>query len=433
MHNEIHFRIHTLGCKVNLYESEAISYGLKKHGWVEDEDEVDVQILNTCTVTSTSDAKSRKAIRQMITEFPNAMMIVMGCYAQLAPQEIAKIKGVSIVIGTQYKSQVLELVEEYNRTKQQIIRVDKAEDFKCFEEMELKSLSFHTRGFVKIQDGCANFCSYCAIPYARGPIKSRSAESIIDEIKYLVSQGTKEIIISGINTGTYGQDLGNMTLALLIDQIMTEVPDLYRLRLSSIELMEVSDELLHTMKKYGHRIAKHLHIPLQAGCDATLARMHRKYNMETYYQRIKEIREMFPGIAITTDCLAGFVGETEAEFNITYQNIKTIGFAGVHVFPYSRRSGTEADRLDGHLPPSIIKARANALGNLAKELKIQYMKRYLGQTWEVLFEQEKGGYWYGHTTNYLSVKIKDNGLDLTNHIKKVQLVSILGTDLLGKE
>ena len=433
MPEEIRFRIQTLGCKVNLYESEAISYGLKKLGWQEAEDYVDVQILNTCTVTSTSDSKGRKMIRQMIAENPDAIMVVMGCYSQLAPEEVAKIQGVDIVIGTKYKNKVAELVAEFKKSNKQIIKVDCAEDFKCFEELELKSLSFHTRGFVKIQDGCNNFCSYCAIPYARGPIKSRSPESIIEEIKYLVDNNTKEIIISGINTGTYGQDLGNINLAGLIDKIMTEVPSLYRLRLSSIELMEITDELLATIKKYEKRVARHLHIPLQAGCDSTLKRMGRKYDMESYYNRINEIRSLMPGIAITTDCLAGFVGETKEEFNVTYQNVKTIGFAGVHVFPYSRRKGTKADQMDGHLAPSIIKTRANALGSLASELKLQYMRKYLGQVWEVLFEQEKNGYWYGHTSNYLSVKLKATGQDLTNVIKKIKLVNISGDAILGKE
>ena len=433
MSETLRFRIRTLGCKVNLYESEAISYGLKQKGWIEDEENPEVQILNTCTVTSTSDAKDRKMIRQMISEAPDAIMVVMGCYSQLQPEEVIKIKGVNIVIGTQYKASVFELVQEYLEKGEQIIKVDDSSSFKCFEEMELKSLSFHTRGFVKIQDGCNNFCSYCAVPYARGPIKSRNPESVISEIRYLVSQGVKEIILSGINTGTYGQDLGEMTLASLIEKIMTEVPDLYRLRLSSIELMEVSDELLDTIKKYQNRIAKHLHIPLQAGCDSTLERMGRKYNMEQYYARIEYIRSLFPGIAITTDCLAGFVGETAEEFNVTYKNLKTIGFAGVHVFPYSRRGGTKADAMSGHLAPSIVKTRANALCGLAKELKIQYMKKYLGQTLEVLFEQEKDGYWYGHTSNYLSVKIKASDADLTNQIKQIKLININGVDILGKE
>lgn len=427
------FSITTLGCKVNIYESEAVSYDLKMHGWEKVEIDADVQIINTCTVTQTSDSKSRKMIRQLIRENPNAITVVMGCYSELSGNEVASIPGVSIVIGTNERSKIYELIEEYRLVKQVINHTGNALNNKSFEELKLHELSLHTRGFVKVQDGCDNFCTYCAIPYARGPIKSRNADSIIEEIKILVENGVKEVILAGINTGTYGKDLGNYTLAKLIDKILTEVPNLYRLRLSSIELMEVSDELLETIKKYEGRIANHLHIPLQSGCDETLSRMKRKYNMTEYMNRIIDIRQMFPDIAITTDCLAGFVGETEEEFNITYKNMKKIGFAQCHIFPYSRRSGTKADEMEGHLNPTVIKARAKALQLLGKQLAVNYQNKFIGHDMDVLFEQLKNGFWYGHTTNYLEVKLEDKGIDLTNEVVKVTLKKVTNDGILAKE
>lgn len=427
------FQIFSLGCKVNIYESEAVSYDLIQKGFEKCESNPDVIIINTCTVTSQSDAKSRKLIRSKKEENPNAIIVVMGCYSQLDPDTISSKLSADIVIGTNNRSKIYDLIMEYINTKTKINKVEDSKNYKVFEELCLNKLSLHTRGFIKIQDGCENFCSYCAIPYSRGPIKSRKPESVINEVSSLVESGVKEIILSGINTGTYGKDLGEINLAKLIEMIIIKVPNLYRLRLSSIELMEINDELLDVISKYPTKIANHLHIPLQSGSNGVLKRMERKYSMKEYFEKIDTIKSRFNDIAITTDCLAGFVGETEDEFEETCESFRKIGFAEAHIFPYSIRPNTKAYSMPNHLKPEIIKVRAHKLQTLAKELSIQYKNKFIGKTIPVLFEQLKKGYWYGHTSNYLEVKIKDENIDLTNQIINVKLEKLDNDVIIGKE
>ena len=429
------FRIHTLGCKVNLYESEAIASQLLNEGFLKatDFENADVEIINTCTVTSTSDAKSRKLIRSIAKTNSNAVIVVMGCYSQLNPKSIESIDGVDIILGTNNRHKIPELIKEYVLLKTPINIVKSSDEYKTFEELELHSLTKHTRGFIKIQDGCENFCSYCAIPYARGPIKSRDAESITLEIKNLVSLGVKEIVLAGINTGTYGKDLKGISLASLLRKIIMEVPDLYRVRLSSIELMEVTDELLDVLAEYPDKIARHLHIPLQAGADATLKRMHRKYDTKTYAKRIAEIRERLGDIAITTDCLAGFVGESEIDFECAMTFIQKMQFMMMHIFPYSRRKNTEADKMEGHLDPQLINKRAHLMQKLSQSMHKDYIAKYLGKEMDVLFEQRKQNLWIGHTTNYLEVAIEANESDLTNEVRKVKLLSYSDGIIHGEE
>ncbi|MBQ2891750.1 MAG: tRNA (N(6)-L-threonylcarbamoyladenosine(37)-C(2))-methylthiotransferase MtaB [Bacilli bacterium] len=428
------FVIATLGCKVNIYESEAVVFDLKSKGWVIDEIDPQVVIINTCTVTNMSDSKSRKLIRQYKRMYPNAIMVVMGCYAQLNAQSLLDMGCVDVVIGTNNRKKIYDYVIRYWLFKKPINKVADSKEYKKFEDLCLTELNIHTRGFVKVQDGCENFCSYCAIPYSRGPIKSRPMESILKDILELVyTNDVKEIVLAGINTGTYGKDLGDITLAELIETIMVSVPDLYRLRLSSIELMEITDELLSVLKKYENRIANHLHIPLQSGCDETLIRMNRKYLMNEYFSKIEKIRSMFKDIAITADCLAGFVGETEEEFETTYKNIEKLEYADLHIFPYSRRPNTLADSMPNHLNPIVIKERAHKLQELAKRSKLKYYQKFINTNMEVLIEQKKNGYWYGHTSNYLEVKIPDRDIDLTNKIVNVKLVKIVNNCILGEE
>lgn len=405
----------TLGCKVNLYETESLISNLIEHGWeyVKENNDADVYIINTCTVTSTSDQKSRQMIRQARRKNPQCIIVAMGCFVQTHKEDALEIAD--IVIGTKDKLKVYDLVTQFLEEKERINHVFDIEFFSSYDEMKLERLTMHTRGFVKIQDGCENFCSYCLIPYARGKIKSRHPESVIEEIKKLIQLGTKEIIISGINTGTYGQDLGNITLAKLIERIMEETT-LWRLRLSSIELMEVTDELLDVIKRYKNRIANHLHIPLQGGCDGVLKRMKRKYSTDDYANLIDKIRSVCPDIAITTDCLAGFVGETEEEFKETLSFIQRMGFASMHIFPYSRRKGTAADKMEGHLNPLIIKKRAQQMICVAEELKEKYENQFVGRTLDVLIERKKGVYYVGHTSNYLEVYVLSSALNLDNKV-----------------
>lgn len=417
------FNTITLGCKVNLYETESLIEYLVNMGFTYDENgnNLDLCIINTCTVTATSDQKSRQMIRQMRKKNPNAIIVAMGCFVQTHQEDAKEIAD--IILGTKDRLKIYDLILEYQKCKNKINYVSDVETFVCYDEMKLSRLTNHTRGFVKIQDGCENFCSYCLIPYARGKIKSRRAEDVIAEIEQLTMFGVKEVIIAGINTGTYGQDTNDINLAKLIEMIM-EKTTLWRLRLSSIELMEVTDELLMTMKKYEFRIANHLHIPLQGGCDNTLIRMKRKYLTKDYYNLISKIRSIFPTIAITTDCLAGFVGESEIDFLDSMTFIKSIGFANMHIFPYSRRKGTAADLMEDHLNSTIIKERAKTMIKLASDMKLDYEKQFIGKEFDVLIEQKKNNLWIGHTSNYLEVNIKNQINDLTNKIVKCKIDEI---------
>ncbi len=432
------FSVISLGCKVNSYETEVLINDLNNKGWEYclKDDDVDVIIINTCTVTSTSDQKSRQIIRSTKRKHPNAIIVAMGCFVQLNPDVASNIAD--IIIGTNNRLKVYELVNSYLKTKDEIDSlvkplsiVEDIKNVKTYEEMKLNSVTTHTRGFVKIQDGCENFCSYCAIPYSRGGIRSRLPDDVVNEIKSLVKNGTKEVIIAGINTGTYGQDLGNISLANLIERIMNETT-LYRLRLSSIELMEVTDELLATIKKYESRVAHHLHIPLQGGCDTVLKRMHRKYLTKDYEELIKKIRLMFPNIAITTDLLAGFVGETIDEFNQTCEFIKRINFSSMHIFPYSRRKGTEADKMEGHLDPKVINERTHILLGIAGEMKYNYEKQFVGTIQNVITETIKNGYMTSHSSNYLEIDVILEEDIVPNMIIDVEILDVQKNKIIGR-
>ncbi len=427
------FKTYSLGCKVNIYEMEAISSSLKENGFVltNIDEEADVIIINTCTVTSTSDSKSKQLIRKIRRLAPQAIIVAMGCFVQLNDQIVEQELDVDIIIGTNKRNQIKELILEYLKNKEKINCVLPSKEYIKYEELKMHSLSTHTRGFVKIQDGCENFCTYCTIPYARGPIKSRNPQDVIEEIKNLVSSGVKEIILSGINTGTYGQDLGNITLAKVLEDIIENVEGIYRLRLSSIELMEITSELLNVYEKYPDKLARHFHIPLQAGSNNTLKRMNRKYNTDEYRQVIQDIKERFPDIAITTDCLAGFVGENEEDFLDELKFIEEMGYADMHIFPYSRRKGTKADLMEGHLEPSVISNRAKIMQILAQKMKKDYQEHYLNKEMLVLVEQNKKGLWIGHTTNYLEV-IFQSDLELTNKVVLVKLENIQKDAVYGK-
>ena len=428
MERSLKFSINTLGCKVNSYESEALICNLIKKGWeYYPNDDVDVVIINTCTVTSMSDQKSRQAIRNARKKNPNAIIVAMGCYTQLHNEEAMGIAD--IVMGTNDRLKVFDLVNEFIANKNKINVVSDIFSVSCYEEIKVDNIRTHTRGFVKIQDGCENYCSYCAIPYSRGKIKSRNPLFVIDEINSLVEKGVKEVIISGINTGAYGRDLENMNLAKIIDLIMTYTK-LYRLRISSIELMEITDELIEVIKKYRDRIANHFHIPLQGGCDTVLERMNRKYNTFEYEEIIKKLRNEFKGVSITTDFLAGFVGETEEEFEQAKAFIEKIGYSDMHIFPYSRRRGTKADLMKGHLNSNIQKARAHELLRKASDMKEKYENRFIGFTFDIIVENQKQGLWRGYTSNYLDVYF-ESPENLENKLVKVEIIKRENGKLLG--
>lgn len=396
--------IATLGCKVNTYESEFITQLLKEHGYTiaSFEDFCDVYIINTCTVTNTSDIKSRKIIRQAIRRNPNACIVAMGCFIE-ANKDYQEL-GLDIVLGNKDKSKIISLLDQYFQTKKEI-RDLYQEEYTQFEDMFLTTFEGRTRAFVKIQDGCENFCSYCIIPYVRGKCRSKAKEKVIQEIKELVHNGYPEIVLTGIHTGNYGKDL-DTDFASLLEEIV-QIQGLKRLRISSIEITELTNSVLDILKK-SSVIVDHLHIPLQAGSDEILKAMNRKYNLNDFEEKINQIRTIRPNISITTDVIVGFPGEREAFFQKTIETCQKLKFSKIHVFPYSIRTGTKAAQMENQIEEKEKKERARKLLLISKQLEQAYFEQFKGQEVEVLVETQKDGYSYGHTGNYLLVKIEGN-------------------------
>lgn len=413
------FYIETLGCKVNTYESNVMSEELKREGFLEvSEAEADVCILNSCTVTNGSDSKSRKVIRSMRRNNPHAIIAVVGCYSQIEKEKLLDL-GVQIVIGNKGKSKIGTFIKEYVKTKQPIVYI---EDLRHtdFETMKLNNFN-RTRAFVKIQDGCNNFCSFCIIPYARGNVRSKNPRDVMDEVKQLIKEGHHEIVLTGIHTGHYGSELKDYHFIDLLTDLV-EVEGLERLRISSIELNEITDEVIKLMEN-NPILVDHMHIPLQSGCDKILKSMNRKYDMEYFKKRIQKIRKVRPNISITTDVIVGFPGETEEDFEETLRNIEELKFSKIHVFPYSRRKGTKADQMDNQIKEEVKKERVHRLMELSKKLEIAYMEQFLNQEVEMIPEVIKEGYLIGHTGNYLLVKAKGSGEELHKN-KKVTIKEI---------
>lgn len=391
----------TLGCKVNTYESEYVINILKEHNYeIKSFDDVcDIYIINTCTVTNTSDIKSRKMIRNAIKKNPNACVVAMGCFIEA--NKDYQIEGLDIVLGNKDKSKIVDLLDEYFTKKEKIVKL--YNDPKSqFEDMYITNFPGRTRAFVKIQDGCENFCSYCIIPFVRGKCRSKDKDKVISEIKALVNNGYQEVVLTGIHTGNYGVDLDTNFATLLKE--LVKIEGLKRLRISSIEITELTDEVLEVLKT-SPIIVDHLHIPLQAGSDEILKAMNRKYNLSYFFEKIKKIREIRPNISITTDVIVGFPGETTELFEQTIKTCRDLEFAKIHVFPYSERQGTKAMELPNHIESNEKKRRARELLLVSKELEIAYANKFLNKQVEVLIEEDKDGYSYGHTSNYLHVKI----------------------------
>ncbi len=391
----------SLGCKVNAYESEFVINKLKENNYIikDFNDVCDVYIINTCSVTNTSDIKSKKMIRSAIKRNKNACVVAMGCFIE--SHKDYNIEGLDIIIGNKDKSKIVELLDEYFTKKEQLVKLYK-EEITEFENMYIDSFPGRTRAFVKIQDGCENFCSYCIIPYVRGKCRSKDKALVIEEITALVKNGYKEIVLTGIHTGNYGVDIDTSFASLLRE--IVKIEGLKRLRISSIEITELTDEVLDIIKD-SNIIVNHLHIPLQAGSDEILKSMNRKYDLDYFKSKIKKLREIKKDISITTDIIVGFPGETEEMFQKTIETSKELEFSKIHVFPFSERTGTKAMELENHLSNEIKKERARKLLAVSKELENNYLTKFVGNEVEVLTENYKDGNTLGHTTNYLNVKI----------------------------
>ncbi len=420
----------TLGCKVNIYESNALKNELIKRGYeiIEPSLDCDAFIINTCAVTNMAAAKSRKLIHKMRKLNPHAVVCVMGCYSQTS-DDVLDIPGVDIIVGNGNKLDILPLLEEKlldRSIEQKLNRIDIL-NYHQYEKLEVTSYD-HTRAFVKIEDGCENFCTYCIIPYARGPVRSKNADDIIKELKKITESGYEEIVLAGIHTGKYRDQEVNLTG--LIKRILCEVPRIKKLRLSSIEINEIDDEFISLMADT-EVLANHLHLPLQSGSEFILSKMERKYDLDFFTNKINAIRKVRPNISISTDIIVGFPYETEKEFMETYTYAQKIGFSKIHVFPYSIRKGTKASSMP-QVKDSIKKERATRLIALSNELEKQYASLFLNQSLECIVEQStKDGWMVGHTTNYLQVYLPLDSSYLKKYCR-VEIIKLVEGKIFGK-
>ena len=404
---------HTLGCKVNAYETEAIWQMFKKEDYkrVEFEEEADVYVINTCTVTNTGDRKSRQMIRRAIRRNPDAVIAVTGCYAQTSPAEVAAIPGVDIVVGTQGREKLIDYVEQYMKEREPINAVANIMKQRKFEELDVPAFSDQTRAYLKIQEGCNNFCTFCIIPWAKGLSRSRQPENVLKQARQLVDAGYKEIVLTGIHTGGYGDDFEDYKLADLLWDL-DKVDGLKRIRISSIEASQIDDRVIEVLNA-SEKMCRHLHIPLQAGDDAVLKRMRRKYTTQEYKEKILKLHEAMPDVAITTDVIVGFPGETEEQFERGYRFIEDLELYQLHVFPYSKRTGTPAARMPDQVPEEVKHERVRKLIELSYRLTVHYAERFLGEVVEVIPERPykedpKSGLYMGYSDNYLQVAFPAN-------------------------
>ena len=422
------FIIYNLGCKVNAYESNVMTEKLENAGFTltNSLDDADIALVNTCTVTNTADNKSLKLLRQIKREKADVILVAVGCLVQVNKDILKEKADVDIAIGNVGKSEIVDLINEYLVKKQKMENVLDVMH-SGFEDMKLNNFD-KTRAFVKIQDGCNNYCSYCIIPYSRGNVRSKNKETIFEEIKELIKNGHQEIVLTGIHTGHYGSEFKDYDFADLLTDIL-KIKGLLRLRISSIEIVELNDKFMEVLKN--HKVlVDHLHIPLQAGSNEILKLMNRRYDLTYFENKIKEIRKIRPNISISTDVIVGFPHETDELFNETIETVKRIGFSKIHVFPYSRRKGTKADSMDGQIDESVKKERSRILVNVSKELEENYMNKFINTEVEFIPETYKDGFIYGHTGNYLSIKMKGNKEDLKQPkkciIKELQYPYLIG-------
>ena len=400
------YKIYTLGCKVNEYESEVMADLLENAGYIKG-DNPDVCIINTCTVTNNADSKSRKLIRSVKRNNPDALIIAVGCLIQNSIDKLEDL-DIDIALGNKDKSKIVDYINMYQNEKiSKLYDIDNME----FEDMTLNNSDL-TRAYIKIQDGCDNYCAYCVIPYVRGHVRSKRKEDVINEAKNLIKKGHKEIVLTGIHTGNYHDN--EYDLANLLNDLV-KLEGLERLRISSIEATELNDRVLEVIKN-SSILTNHMHIPLQAGSNEILKLMNRKYDLKYFKNKINEIRSIRPNINITTDVIVGFPGETDELFNETVNTIKEISFTKLHVFPYSKREGTVAASMKNQIDGNIKKERVKELLKLSKELEQNYMKKFLNKELTFIPEIEKDGYLIGHTENYLLIKAKGNIKDLKKTI-----------------
>ena len=425
------FNIKTLGCKVNQYESEAIEELFKKRGFEKKEDNADIYVINTCTVTNMSDRKSRQTISKARKENKDAIIAVIGCYSQVKGDEVKEIEGVDIVLGSRNKEEVVDLCENFINDH---VKTKDVEEFKigeAIEDLEISNQADMTRAYIKIQDGCNMYCSYCLIPYARGNIASRDLVSIIDEAKRLRDNGFKEIVLTGIHVASYGKDLDlNISLIDVIEHI-AKIEGIERIRLSSMEPRHIDREFLQRMKDT-KKACDHFHLSLQSGSDDVLKLMNRKYDTKIFKEKVDLIREYFPNAGLTTDIIVGFPNESEKNHEETKEFVRDIKFSKTHLFKYSKRDGTNAASMKNQVDGNTKKRRSKELSEIEKKNSHEFLDKQIGKNLSVLFETktELEGYKSGYSTNYLRVHTKDK-VEI-NKIKNIKITQRVDDYLIGE-
>ncbi len=420
-HEVTRIALDSVGCKLNQAEAELLAKQFTEAGYrlVSPDDEADVYILNTCTVTHIADRKSRHWLRMAHRRNPSALLIATGCYAERAPQELARIEGIDLVSGNEQKAHLLRLLEESGRlSRAACVQGDLTNG---------SHMGFRTRAFIKIQDGCNDFCSYCIVPLVRGREKSLPVAQIVDEVRHRIANGYKEVVLTGTEIGLYSYN--GVNLGGLLEHILAKT-GVARLRLSSLQPQEISPELIALWRD--KRLCRHFHLSLQSGSDGVLGRMRRRYSIRDYRQSVALIRALVPEAAITTDIIVGFPGETSAEFEQSYELCQKLGFARVHVFPYSPRQGTQASQMPRQVEDGVKKQRSQRMLALAKESTKNFSRQFLGKTMPVLWEKQTDSIWSGLTDNYIRVYTR-SGEDLTNKLLAVKLVEIGGDGVWGLE
>lgn len=426
------FNILTLGCKVNQYESEAVEEIFESRGFERQEKNADVYVINTCTVTNMSDRKSRQMISRARKDNPDAIIAVMGCYSQVKPEDVAKIEGVDIILGSRNKEEVVDLCEDMLQNKEAIDQIISVSEEKTFEDLQISNQTEMTRAYMKIQDGCNMYCSYCLIPYARGNVVSRPMDSIVKEAERLAQNGFKEIVLTGIHVASYGKDFKDGSSLIDVIENVAKVEGIERIRLSSMEPRHITRDFLERMKAT-EKACDHFHLSLQSGSDDVLKAMNRKYDTTIFKEKIDLIREVFPNAGLTTDIIVGFPGETDENHKETMDFVKKIKFAKTHLFKYSKRDGTKAATMKGQVNGNIKKDRLKDLEAIEKINREEFLEKQIGKTLSVLFEEKSdmAGFKSGYSTNYLRVNVEDETLP-SNEIYDVIITGIENDELIGE-
>ena len=414
----------TLGCKVNQYETNAMMQKFQENGYeiVEIDNVSDICVVNTCTVTNMSDRKSRQALRKVKDKNKDAIIVATGCYAQSSKEELEKMPEIDVVLGNEEKRDIVKYVEKYFEQNQKLTAVQDISVQKEFEDMGQISYTEKIRAVIKVQDGCNQFCSYCIIPYARGRVRSRKIDSIIKEIEQIAQKGIKEVVITGIHIASYGKDFKNKYGLIDLLEEINKIDGIQRIRLGSIEPLLITDDFVQRLSKL-EKICEQFHLSLQSGCDETLKRMNRRYTIEQFIEIVHCLRKTYPDVNLTTDIIVGFPGETQEEFNKTYEFLQQIKFYKMHIFKYSQRKGTKAAQMPDQISPEVKEERSKKLINLSDKNECEYNKKYIGKQVEVLWEEEKNGVYKGHTKNYVLVeKHMDLDKNIENTIGKVRIV-----------